>query len=57
MIADLVHQLAAAVIEAWIVPKLLERGGDLYWRATGGHMIPMTSAASSWSGQHPWSTQ
>lgn len=46
MITDLIQQLAtAAVVEARTVPRLMERDGHLYWRATDGHMIPMTSGA------------
>lgn len=45
MIADLVQQIAeAAVIEASTVPKLLEREGELYWRAPEGRMVQLTDA-------------
>ncbi len=53
MIADLLRAFVeAAVVEARTVTKLMERGGNLYWRATGGDMIPMTSGAHNLEIEH-----
>jgi hypothetical protein len=53
-VSELVEQLLiAAVIEARTVPKMLERSGEVYWRARDGLMIRLTAGpghiACEWS--------
>lgn len=43
MLNELLEQLAeAAVAEAIAVPKLMDRNGDIWWRARDGRMVRLT---------------